>query len=87
MRRYDVSRMHRLHHAHFDCNYGATHIPIDNWMGTFIASKADLKKIWGRTKAGADANETAVHEGAAAAAEKPTHRYSLRERTPKKARE
>jgi len=26
---------HQLHHAHFECNYGAMHIPIDKWLGTY----------------------------------------------------
>eukprot|EP01065_Artemidia_motanka_P021102 TRINITY_DN2517_c0_g1_i2.p1 TRINITY_DN2517_c0_g1~~TRINITY_DN2517_c0_g1_i2.p1 ORF type:complete len:351 (+),score=87.24 TRINITY_DN2517_c0_g1_i2:55-1053(+) len=26
---------HQIHHQWYDCNYGATHIPIDYWMGTF----------------------------------------------------
>ncbi|CAK9041394.1 unnamed protein product [Durusdinium trenchii] len=38
---------HQLHHEHFDCNYGAQHIPIDKWLGTYCGSKADLKKVWG----------------------------------------
>ncbi len=31
-----------MHHKHFDCNYGAMHIPIDWWVGTFAAEKADI---------------------------------------------
>jgi len=26
---------HQLHHTHFECNYGAMHIPIDKWLGTY----------------------------------------------------
>eukprot|EP01010_Urceolus_cornutus_P000047 NODE_1006_length_1171_cov_348.942959_g728_i1.p1 GENE.NODE_1006_length_1171_cov_348.942959_g728_i1~~NODE_1006_length_1171_cov_348.942959_g728_i1.p1 ORF type:complete len:331 (+),score=18.09 NODE_1006_length_1171_cov_348.942959_g728_i1:61-1053(+) len=37
---------HYVHHAHFDCNYGAMHVPIDKWMGTYAASAADVKIIW-----------------------------------------
>mmetsp|Transcript_15181 Transcript_15181/g.23014 ORF Transcript_15181/g.23014 Transcript_15181/m.23014 type:complete len:348 (+) Transcript_15181:38-1081(+) len=39
---------HQLHHLHFDCNYGAGHVPLDWWFGTFIREKNDLKKIWGK---------------------------------------
>lgn len=52
---------HLLHHANFDCNYGAMHVPIDKWLGTYIGDKNDLKKVWGTKPAGADANETSVH--------------------------
>lgn len=38
----------QLHHAHFDCNYGAMHVPIDKWLGTFAGGKEDVRKIWGR---------------------------------------
>mmetsp|Transcript_119809 Transcript_119809/g.284669 ORF Transcript_119809/g.284669 Transcript_119809/m.284669 type:complete len:341 (-) Transcript_119809:44-1066(-) len=47
---------HQLHHEHFDCNYGAQHIPLDQWMGTYCGSKADLKKVWGNQKVGREAN-------------------------------
>ena len=30
---------HQLHHQYFECNYGAMHVPIDKWMGTFLAGK------------------------------------------------
>ena len=40
---------HMLHHKHFDCIYGALHIPIDWLFGTYAGSKEDVKKIWGRT--------------------------------------
>jgi len=52
---------HMLHHAHFDCNYGAMHVPIDKWLGTFISCKEDLRKVWGDKVAGEEANETPVH--------------------------
>lgn len=39
---------HQLHHAHFDCNYGAEHVPIDRFFGTFLGEKKDLRKIWGK---------------------------------------
>ena len=29
---------HQLHHMHFDCNYGAMHVPIDKWLGTFAGA-------------------------------------------------
>ena len=50
---------------HFDCNYGAMHVPLDLWFNTFIADKSDLKRIW-KQKAktvGMKANEKvcAVH--------------------------
>lgn len=32
---------HQLHHQHFECNYGAMHVPIDKWLGTFAAGKGD----------------------------------------------
>ena len=41
---------HQLHHAHFDCNYGAMHVPIDKWLGTYAGSSADVKKIWKEVK-------------------------------------
>eukprot|EP00811_Abedinium_folium_P002342 NODE_12146_length_1243_cov_3.171147.p1 GENE.NODE_12146_length_1243_cov_3.171147~~NODE_12146_length_1243_cov_3.171147.p1 ORF type:complete len:378 (-),score=74.22 NODE_12146_length_1243_cov_3.171147:108-1199(-) len=47
---------HQLHHINFDCNYGAVHVPIDKWFGTYCGKKEDMKKIWGRTPAGASAN-------------------------------
>ena len=30
---------HQLHHKHFDCNFGAMHVPIDKWLGTFAGYK------------------------------------------------
>ena len=52
---------HMLHHKHFDCNYGALHIPIDWLFGTYAGSKEDVKNIWGRTPSGEEANDTKVH--------------------------
>lgn len=37
---------HYLHHAHFDCNYGAMHVPLDKWLGTYAGCKQDVRKIW-----------------------------------------
>lgn len=37
---------HQLHHAHFDCNYGAQHVPMDYWLGTAIGDKSELKRVW-----------------------------------------
>lgn len=47
---------HQLHHEHFDCNYGAQHVPIDKWLGTYCGSKEDLKKVWHNAPAGKSAN-------------------------------
>eukprot|EP00929_Paragymnodinium_shiwhaense_P043920 TRINITY_DN22541_c0_g1_i1.p1 TRINITY_DN22541_c0_g1~~TRINITY_DN22541_c0_g1_i1.p1 ORF type:complete len:345 (-),score=41.20 TRINITY_DN22541_c0_g1_i1:753-1787(-) len=47
---------HQLHHEHFDCNYGAMHVPIDKWMGTYVGSKEEIKAVWGAKKAGREAN-------------------------------
>ena len=55
---------HNLHHRHFDCNYGASHVPMDYWFGTYAAEKGDIAKIWGGAKAGEEANETKVHDSA-----------------------
>jgi len=30
---------HQLHHMYFECNYGAMHVPMDKWLGTFCAGK------------------------------------------------
>eukprot|EP00933_Yihiella_yeosuensis_P071270 TRINITY_DN79473_c0_g1_i1.p1 TRINITY_DN79473_c0_g1~~TRINITY_DN79473_c0_g1_i1.p1 ORF type:complete len:398 (+),score=46.64 TRINITY_DN79473_c0_g1_i1:111-1304(+) len=49
---------HQLHHANFDCNYGATHVPIDKWLGTYIGDKSELQKVWAGKPFGAEANET-----------------------------
>eukprot|EP00940_MAST-03C_sp_MAST-3C-sp2_P001967 g1967.t1 len=53
---------HQLHHAHFDCNYGAMHVPIDKWLGTYAGRKEDVRKIWGKRPSGASANPTPVHK-------------------------
>ena len=55
---------HQLHHATFDCNYGAQHVPLDWLFGTAAAQGADVPKIWraSRQKVGAEGNDTAVHE-------------------------
>lgn len=50
---------HQLHHACFDCNYGAMHVPMDKWFNSFAAGKEDLKLIWGR---GATLTEVEVEE-------------------------
>ena len=55
---------HNLHHKHFDCNYGAMHVPMDYWFGTYAGGKEDIAKIWHGQKAGEDANETEVHDEA-----------------------
>jgi sterol desaturase/sphingolipid hydroxylase (fatty acid hydroxylase superfamily) len=56
---------HHLHHKHFDCNYGASHVPSDLWFGTFAGCKEDIAKNWrGKAeskKVGAEGNETGVH--------------------------
>ena len=39
---------HLLHHRHFDCNYGWPGGHLDWLFGTFVASKEDVSKIWGR---------------------------------------
>ena len=30
---------HHLHHKHFDCNYGASHVPMDQLFGTFAGGE------------------------------------------------
>ena len=52
---------HHLHHENFDCNYGAMHVPIDKWLGTFAAKREDMKNIWRKQKSGREANTTPVH--------------------------
>ena len=47
---------HQLHHENFDCNFGAMHVPMDKWMGTFCGNNADLHTIWGEKKVGREAN-------------------------------
>jgi len=56
---------HNLHHKHFDCNYGAQHVPIDLLFGTYAGCKEDIGKIWrGNSeskKVGEEGNETGTH--------------------------
>ena len=33
---------HLLHHAHFDCNYGSAHVPLDWLFSTYAGSKAEV---------------------------------------------
>ena len=33
---------HMLHHKHFDCNYGAMHVPLDYFFGTYAGSKEEV---------------------------------------------
>ena len=35
----------RLHHKHFDCNYGAMHVPLDWLLGTYAGSKEEVMMI------------------------------------------
>ena len=53
---------HQLHHAHFDCNYGAMHFPIDKWFGTFADSGKMVRQIWSDHKDGGGAKANGVHE-------------------------
>jgi sterol desaturase/sphingolipid hydroxylase (fatty acid hydroxylase superfamily) len=56
---------HQLHHQHFDCNFGAMHVPIDKWLGTYAGKREDIKEIWSGKPAGAEANKDdgfTVHE-------------------------
>ena len=32
-----------LHHKHFDCNYGAMHVPLDYLFGTYAGSKEEVR--------------------------------------------
>ena len=32
-----------LHHKHFDCNYGAMHVPLDYFFGTYAGSKEEVE--------------------------------------------
>ncbi|XP_023337634.1 putative Delta(7)-sterol-C5(6)-desaturase 2 [Eurytemora carolleeae] len=52
---------HLLHHAHFDCNYGAMHVPLDLLFGTFAGSKEEVKQIWSNKPSGEENNTTPVH--------------------------
>jgi len=58
---------HMLHHKHFDCNYGAMHVPLDWLFGTYAGCKEEVSKIWHGQKSGEEANETAVHVASAKA--------------------
>jgi sterol desaturase/sphingolipid hydroxylase (fatty acid hydroxylase superfamily) len=57
---------HMRHHTSFDCNYGAQHVPIDKWVGTFAADEDSLDVIWADQKdnVGAKGNTTATHKAA-----------------------
>lgn len=52
---------HMLHHKHFDCNYGAQHIPLDWFFGTYAGGKEDIRKIWGKKPSGEEANDSPLH--------------------------
>lgn len=52
---------HLLHHKHFDCNYGAMHVPLDWLFGTFAGGKEDIVKIWNDKPAGEEANVMPIH--------------------------
>jgi len=56
---------HFLHHKHFDCNYGAMHVPIDWLLGTYAGSKEEVSKIWTGSSVGEENNDTEVHLGTA----------------------
>ena len=66
-----------LHHKHFDCNYGAMHVPLDYLFGTYAGSKQEVgcsggdtehclglqvSQIWGSKPSGEEANDTPVHQ-------------------------
>merc|ERR1711936_1196283 len=53
---------HMLHHKHFDCNYGAMHVPLDWLLGTYAGSKEEASQIWSGKPAGEEANDTPVHQ-------------------------
>jgi len=53
---------HQLHHRHFDCNYGAMHVPIDWWLGTYAGSQDDIKGLWGTVPSGESANDTPLQK-------------------------
>lgn len=40
-----VHNIFRLHHKHFDCNYGAMHVPLDWLLGTYAGSKEEVMMI------------------------------------------
>merc|ERR1719379_2791969 len=50
---------HQLHHQFFECNYGAMHVPIDKWLGTFAAGKKSVST----TMIEDTGHEVAVHSG------------------------
>jgi len=52
---------HQLHHQHFDCNYGAMHVPLDWMFGTYAGSKQEVSQIWGGKPSGEEANDAPVH--------------------------
>lgn len=52
---------HLLHHAHFDCNYGSPHVPLDWLFGTFAGSKAEVGQLWKGQPAGEENNDTPLH--------------------------
>jgi len=52
---------HMLHHKHFDCNYGAMHVPLDWLLGTYAGSKEEVSQMWGSKPSGIEANETPLH--------------------------
>jgi len=41
---------HMLHHKHFDCNYGAMHVPLDYFFGTYAGSKEEVESAETFTK-------------------------------------
>ena len=57
---------HELHHWYFDGNYGggAPFLPLDEWFGTLLTCKEDLKKNWAKVgcATGMEGNETMVHK-------------------------
>jgi len=53
---------HMLHHKHFDCNYGAMHVPLDWLFGTYAGSKEEVSALWKGQKSGEEANTTPVHK-------------------------
>merc|ERR1719403_583458 len=52
---------HMLHHKHFDCNYGAMHVPLDWLFGTYAGSKEEVSQMWGNKPSGLEANDTPLH--------------------------
>ena len=35
---------HQLHHKHFECNYGASELPVDAWFGSFDDGSAQARQ-------------------------------------------